>query len=234
MKARDVQVMLRKMRKKEKAALLQRFFKTGPGEYAEGDIFLGVMVPGIRAVVTRCSGLPLKETERLLCSKYHEERFAALLILVARFTKGDAALRRKIYDIYTGNTRYINNWDLIDLTAGHIVGAYLDGRGKEPLTNYAASPVLWERRIAIIATSYYIRGGRLGETFRISRLLLNDREDLIHKAVGWMLREAGKRDMNAEERFLKRHYRRMPRTMLRYAIERFPEERRRAYLDGKV
>ncbi|MFA5098487.1 MAG: DNA alkylation repair protein [Candidatus Margulisiibacteriota bacterium] len=219
----------------KRAAVLQRFFKTGPGEYAEGDRFLGVTLPVMRSTVKSYLPLPLSQAKRLLCSKYHEERMAALLILVSQFKKGDPALKKKIFRLYTSSTKYINNWDLIDLTAPHIVGAYLENRSKELLYKFARSKDLWKKRISILATFAYIYKGEAKETLKISRILLNDEHDLIHKAVGWMLREVGKRcSQRTEEGFLKKYYKKMPRTMLRYAIERFPEKLRQKYLKGLI
>jgi 3-methyladenine DNA glycosylase AlkD len=214
------------------APALQRFFKTGPGEYAEGDRFIGVRVPEMRAVCRSCRGASIRAISPLLRSPVHEERLLALLLLVDAFTDGGEAQQRQIYDLYLSHTRFINNWDLVDLSAAPIVGAWLRDRSHAPLTRLARSTSIWERRIAIIATFAYIKRGELDETFRIADLLLTDSHDLIHKAVGWMLREAGKRDGAAERAFLKDRYRRMPRTMLRYAIERFPEAERQRYLKG--
>jgi len=219
---------------KDKARILQGFFKTGPGEYGEGDIFIGVTVPNTRAVAKKYIDLDLKEVVQLLKSKIHEERLAALLILVAKFAKSPERDQDKIYKVYLSNTKYINNWDLVDLTAHHIVGSFLMDKDKQPLHVLARSKSLWERRIAMIATFHYIRNNAFDDTLSIAKILLNDGEDLIHKAVGWMLREIGKRDLAVEEKFLKQHYLKMPRTMLRYAIERFPESKRQAYLKGKA
>ncbi|HEY7500373.1 MAG TPA: DNA alkylation repair protein [Vicinamibacterales bacterium] len=216
------------------AANLQRFFKTGPGEYGEGDRFIGVKVPGLRAVCRECRGLPLSQVRTMLRSPVHEERALALMILVDAFPRADAAEQRKIYDFYLEHTKYINNWDLVDLSAGQIVGGWLRGKSKAPLTKLARSKSLWERRIAIIATFDGIRIGEYDETFRIADLLLRDSHDLIHKAVGWLLREVGKRDGAAERRFLRTRYKTMPRTMLRYAIEKFPEAERKKYLRGEI
>jgi 3-methyladenine DNA glycosylase AlkD len=216
------------------AAILQRFFKTGPGEYGEGDRFIGVKVPGLRAVCRECRGLPLSQVRTMLRSPVHEERALALMILVDAFPRADAAEQRKIYDFYLEHTKYINNWDLVDLSAGQIVGGWLRGKSKAPLTKLARSKSLWERRIAIIATFDGIRIGEYDETFRIADLLLRDSHDLIHKAVGWLLREVGKRDGAAERRFLRTRYKTMPRTMLRYAIEKFPEAERKKYLRGEI
>ena len=218
----------------DSVAILQRFFKTGPGEYAEGDRFIGVKLPGLRAVCRECRGLSLDDACRLLRSPIHEERTLALLIMVDAFVRGDEELRRTIYDRYLAHTTYINNWDLVDGSAAQIVGGWLRGRSKAPLTRLARSKSLWERRIAMIATFDGIRRGEFDDAFRIADLLLDDEHDLIHKAVGWMLREVGKRDGAAARRFLRTRYKKMPRTMLRYAIERFPEAERQRYLRGGV
>ena len=212
----------------------RRFFKTGPGEYGEGDLFRGIRVPVLRALAKEYRSIPLRETGRLLRSAFHEDRLLALLLLVRLYSRGDEALRERIYRLYLKNTRFINNWDLVDSSAEHIVGAHLWERPRAPLGRLAKSGDLWERRVAVMATFHFIKRGEFRETLDLARALLSDQEDLIHKAVGWMLREVGKRDPEAEERFLKETYRRMPRTMLRYAIEKFPEERRRQYLNGEV
>jgi 3-methyladenine DNA glycosylase AlkD len=219
----------------EKARILQRFFKTGPGEYGEGDRFVGVVVPKIRIMAKRYRAANRGVVSALLASPFHEERLLALLILVLQFQEGDEPARDTIYRFYLAQSRHINNWDLVDLTAEHIVGAYLLGKDQAPLLTLSGSPCLWERRIAIVATFHFIKKGLPGPTLRIAERLLGDGHDLIHKAVGWMLREVGKRcGDDVEETFLRKHYRRMPRTMLRYAIERFPEDKRKAYLKGLV
>lgn len=210
--------------------ILQRFFRTGKGEYAEGDRFIGVTVPQIRAICRECRGTSLSESGRLLQSAVHEDRLTALLLLVDAFTRGDDERKREIYDFYLASTHRVNNWDLVDSSAPQIVGAWLRDRSKAPLTRLARSAMLWERRIAIVATQDFIRQRQLDETFRIADLLIEDRHDLIHKATGWMLREAGKRDEAALRSYLDDRHARMPRTMLRYAIERLPERERLAYL----
>jgi 3-methyladenine DNA glycosylase AlkD len=230
----EVRADVRKCASRKNAAIAQRFFKTGPGEYAEGDVFLGLRAAQMRGVAKTHRDLNSKDLKKLLHSKYHEDRAVALLIMTEQFARGDVTDREKLYEMYIGNTKYVNNWDLVDLSAGRIVGAYLADKGKQPLTKLAKSPSLWERRIAIIATSWFIQLNEFDETLRIARMLLHDDHDLIHKAVGWMLREVGKRDVAVEEGFLKRHYRNMPRTMLRYAIERFPEGKRQKYLKGRI
>lgn len=234
MDAAEIQEKLAALGDRRIASSSLRFFKTGPGEYGEGDIFRGIRVPVLRRLASEYQTLTLPEAERLLRSPFHEDRLLALLILVRLYARSDAAVREKIYRLYLKNARYINNWDLVDSSAEHIVGAFLWDKGRRPLYQLAKSGDLWERRIAIMATFHFIKRGEYGETFSIALKLLSDREDLIHKAVGWMLREAGKRAPEAEEQFLKKNYRRMPRVMLRYAIEKFPEEKRRMYLKGEV
>ncbi len=214
----------------EDALFLQRFFKTGPGEYAEGDIFIGVRVPMTRKIARQFKDLPLDLTVKLLRSSVHEERLLALVILTERMKKKESeADKKEIYKLYLSHTEWINNWDLVDVTAEHVVGRYLYDKPRQPLYNLAASKDLWERRISIISTFYFIRKGDFEDTLRLAELHLEDSHDLMHKAVGWMLREVGKRDQPTEEDFLRKHYRVMPRTMLRYAIERFPEELRQGY-----
>jgi len=214
-----------------KARFLAGFFKTGLGQYAEGDRFWGVTVPQVRALAREHAGLSLAATARVLRSPMHEERLLALLILIRKFEEGDAGEREKIYKLYLANTRYINNWDLVDLSAPQIVGGFLLDKPTDTLRKLARSSSLWERRIAIIATFAFIKQGDSRQALAIAAILLTDKHDLIHKAVGWMLREVGKRCSQAEEEaFLRKHYNRMPRTMLRYAIERFPEPLRQKYL----
>jgi 3-methyladenine DNA glycosylase AlkD len=234
MSVQEIRARLRKLGDKERAKNSQWFFKTGPGEYGEGDRFLGIKVPELRKLAKEYQAIPLTETTQLLQSPIHEERLLALLILVRAFANGDERFKETIYHLYLDNTQYINNWDLVDLSAVYIVGAFLMEKSKKPLYALAKSNSLWERRIAIIATFYFIKDGELTESMKIARMLLSDKEDLIHKAVGWMLREVGKRHLATEERFLKEHYKKMPRTMLRYAIEKFPEPKRQRYLKGKI
>ena len=233
--------MLKKVRKelkrladKNDAEFLQRFFKTGPGEYGEGDVFLGIRVPVVRKLAQTYRDLPEDDVLSLLRSAFHEERALALFILCLRFESGDEDVRGRVYRLYLDNTRWINNWDLVDTTAPKIVGPYLEHRSRKPLRGLARSKSLWERRIAVISTFYFIRNGDVGESLKIATMLVNDNEDLMHKAVGWTLREVGKKDLAAEETFLRTHYKTMPRTMLRYAIERFPENKRQRYLKGRV
>ena len=230
----SVVAALERLASPEDALFLQRFFKTGPGEYGEGDRFLGIRLPVLRQLAREHAGLALKPTLDLLHSPYHEARTLALIILVNAYRRAGADQRAAIYDAYLANTRYVNNWDLVDASAPGIVGRHLQEGGRAELRRLARSRSVWERRIAIVATFHYIRQNDFADTFRVARLLLQDQHDLIHKAVGWMLREVGKRDQPAEEKFLARHYRNMPRTMLRYAIERFPEERRLQYLHGSA
>jgi len=217
-----------------KAKLLQGFFKTGKGEYAEGDVFIGVMVPQTREVAMKFSDIPLGDVEDLLHSRIHEERLCALLLLVHNFKKGNDSVRKEIYDFYLKNTKWINNWDLVDLSCHRIVGYYIKDRDRSILYKLAKSDNLWEKRISIISTAWFIGQGDFEDTLKISEILLNDKHDLIHKAVGWMLREVGKKDKKTEVRFLRKHYKKMPRTMLRYAIERFPEDERKKYLAGEI
>lgn len=230
--AQAAQRRLRSLGCPQQAAILSRFFKTGPGQYGEGDRFIGVKVPVTRKVAREFKSLPLSEVECLLHSEIHEERLLALVILVGQFEQGDDAARKTIYRFYLANTKHINNWDLVDLSAPQIVGGYLEHRSRKPLDGLAKSASLWERRISILATHWFIRHGDFADTLKIAEKLLPDKEDLIHKAVGWMLREVGKRDVATLEEFLGQHCRAMPRTMLRYAIERFPDDKRRAYLTG--
>ena len=226
---------LKKISNKEDAKILQRFFKTNKGEYGEGDIFIGVRVPQQRELVKKYWEMNLKEVESLLKTNIHEYRLVALLILVKKFEGADEKLRKKIFNLYLKNTKYINNWDLVDLTAPNIVGTYLLDKSRDILYRLAKSKNLWERRIAILATYTFIKQGEYQDTLKISEILLKDKHDLIHKAVGWMLRELGKRvDQAIEEKFLKKYYKSMPRTMLRYAIERFSEKKRKKYLIGKI
>ncbi len=234
MTAQIIRTKLQKLANKDKAKILQVFFKTGPGEYGEGDIFLGINVPALRKLSKEHDGIPLNETVQLLKSPVHEERLLALLLLVRAFSKGNEALQKKICDLYLKHARYINNWDLVDLTAPNIVGTYLLDKSRNPLYALAKSNDLWKRRIAILATFSFIRQGDFDDTLKISNTLLTDEHDLIHKAIGWMLREVGKRSLVTEERFLQQHYKKMPRTMLRYAIERFPEAKRKKYLNGAM
>lgn len=224
---------LKKLASSERAISSRSFFKTGKGGYAEGDIFIGVTVPDSRVVAGKYKDLPLFLIKILLSSKIHEERLVALLLLVKRFETGDKKAQKEIFDFYLKHTKYINNWDLVDTSASRIVGAYIFGNKKlmTILVSLAKSKNLWEKRIAVVATLYHISKGSSAEIFRIAEILLGDRHDLIHKAIGWMLREVGKNcSQKEEERFLKKHIKKLPRTTLRYAIERFPEKLRKEYL----
>jgi len=225
---------LQRLADAEVAAGLRRFFKTAPGQYGHGDIFLGIRVPQLRALLPAYQTMELAELARLLASPLHEARLLALLLLVRRFAAATAAAQRDLYHFYFGHIGHINNWDLVDASAPPLVGGYLSGRSRRPLYRLAVSASLWERRIAIVATLHFIRNHDFDDTLRIAEQLLDDREDLLHKACGWMLREVGKRDLAVAEGFILRHGRRMPRTMLRYLLECFPEAARRRHLRETV
>ncbi|MBU0958426.1 MAG: DNA alkylation repair protein [Nanoarchaeota archaeon] len=217
----------------KQAALLQRFFKTGKGQYGEGDIFLGIKVPKQREIAKKYTGLNLVKIQELLNSKIHEHRLVGLLILVDKFKKSDERERGNIFNFYLKNTKNINNWDLVDLTSHKIVGEFLKDKKRDKLYELAQSKNLWEKRISVISCFAYIKNDDFKDALRISEILVKDKHDLIHKAVGWILREIGKKNREVEENFLKKHYKKMPRTMLRYAIERFEEDLRKKYLKGK-
>jgi len=229
-----IQNELRQLGSREIAVHSLRFFKTGRGQYGEGDIFLGIRVPVLRRLAEKYDGIKIDQALLLLRSEYHEERLLALFLLVNRFKKTSKQEKKAIFDLYLKNTRYINNWDLVDCSAEHIVGAFLRERDRGVLYDLARAASLWERRIAIMATFHFIKRNEFVDTMNIAEILLADRQDLIHKAAGWMLREVGKRDLSVEEDFLKKHYQKMPRTMLRYAIEKFPETIRKNYLHGRI
>jgi len=231
---KEVKAHMQELSNPEIAEHSLRFFKTGPGEYGEGDIFLGIRVPVTREVARKFRELPLGRVLKLVKSKYHEERQLALFMLVALFKKGDDKEKKNIYEAYLDHTDTINNWDLVDCSAHQIVGGYLFERDRRPLYKLAKSKNIWERRISIIATYHFIKRDDFEDILKLSEILLPDEEDLIHKAVGWMLREVGKLDLEIEEKFLRKHYKKMPRTMLRYAIEKFAEKKRKGYLHGKV
>jgi 3-methyladenine DNA glycosylase AlkD len=216
------------------AVNLQRFFKTGKGQYGEGDRFLGVRVPVLRRLARSYRDLRASDAITLLESRWHEERLLGLMLLVSLYQHGAATERQAIFDLYLAHTRHINNWDLVDASAGHIVGQHVDPGDMSVLERLARSPDLWERRIAILATFHWIKRGEFAPALRIADILVDDRHDLIHKAVGWMLREIGKRDREAELAFLRDHYATMPRTALRYAIEHLPERQRRRCLNGTL
>lgn len=221
---------IQQLKTPKKAKILARFFKTGKGEYGEGDIFLGITVPQQRQIAKKYSNLTLEELQKLLNTKIHEYRLVALLILMIRYKKSDEEDKKTIFQFYLSNTKNINNWDLVDLSAPNIVGDYLLNEDRKILYQLAKSKNLWERRIAIMTTYTFIKNNDFNDTFKIAEILLQDKHDLIHKAVGWMLREVGKRNQKILEKFLDKHSRRMPRTMLRYAVERFDEEKRKFYL----
>lgn len=222
-----------------RAKASQKYFKTGKGEYAEGDIFIGLTVPQCRKIAKDFSNITLPKLQKLLHSKMHEERLIALLILVYKY-EHDSENKESVFNFYIKSSKQINNWDLVDLSAPKIFGRHILNNKKKNfsleklLFEYANSENLWEKRIAIVSTLYFITNKRFNETLKICEILMSDKHDLIHKACGWMLREIGKRDIKTLENFLKKHYKVMPRTMLRYAIERFPENKRQAYLKGKI
>jgi len=232
--AQEIKEKLKSLGSEEQAEVSRWFFKTGPGEYGEGDVFIGIKVPVLRKLAKGLADIPLEEAATLLDSEIHEARLLALLILVRMFERGDDKVRQQIYNLYLNCMSSVNNWDLVDSSAPYIIGPYLAARSKAPLCRLAKSKSLWERRIAIMATFHFIKSNEFSETLKIAEKLLSDPEDLIHKSVGWMLREIGKRHMQTEENFLKKYYQKMPRTMLRYAIEKFPEPKRQAYLKGTV
>ena len=234
MNLNELKKTIRANANKDHAKAMQWFFKTGKGEYGEGDKFVGIKVPVQRKIAKQFVELNLEDLQTLLNSKIHEERLISLLILVDKYYKADEKVKDKIYQFYKKNSRKINNWDLVDLSAPKIMGIHLLNRGKQILYKYAHSNNLWEKRISIIATYSFIKIRDFKTTLEISDILLNDDHDLIHKAVGWMLREVGKQDMNTLEKFLKPRYNKMPRTMLRYSIEKFPEKKRIKYLKGKI
>jgi 3-methyladenine DNA glycosylase AlkD len=230
MTAEDAKQKLKSLASPELAKSSARFFKTGPGQYGEGDIFIGVKVPVLRTLARDLQEVPLGEVKILLQSPIHEERLLALLILMLVVTKATPEQKKAIHDLYLSNTKYINNWDLVDSSAPALIGAYLLDKSRKPLVVLAKSASLWERRIAIVSTQHFIRNEQFDDTLKISRILLADKEDLIHKATGWMLREVGKKHEPTLLSFLEQHGAVMPRTMLRYAIERFSPEKRRLIL----
>ncbi len=234
MKASDIKKELQSIANPEKALLLQGFFKTGEGEYGEGDLFMGITVPQQRTVAKTFKELPLSEIESLLHEPYHECRLTALIILVNRFKKTKQEEERKdIVSLYLKNTTYINNWDLVDLSAGYILGEYLLDKERTLIYRLAESQSLWEQRIAVLTTSIFIRNDDFADMLLLAEKLLNHKHDLMHKAIGWMLREVGKRNKTILVDFLIQYSTQMPRTMLRYAIEKFPEEERQYFLKRK-
>lgn len=233
MNAKDAKQTLKSLASPDVAKSSMRFFRTGPGQYGEGDTFIGIKVPTLRKVSREFRSLPLQEIALLLNSPIHEERHLALMILVLQVAKCDDAYRRAVYDFYLQNSKFINNWDLVDCSAPQIVGGYLLDNPRKPLLQLTRSKSLWERRIAIVSTQHFIRNDDFADTLTISEKFLNDKEDLIHKASGWMLREVGQKAQTVLAAFLDQHAAAMPRTMLRYAIEKFPPAQRRGYLDRK-
>ena len=232
MKAREE---IRALANKEIAQHSLRFFKTDKGEYGHGDLFLGVRAPKIRLIAKKHIDISITDMKTLIQSKYHEERFLGLIILVNKYAKTkDKKNRNQLYKIYVSSFKYINNWDLVDVTCPHVTGKHLMDKDRTILYKWAKSEDLWTKRIAMVSTFSFIRKNDLEDTFKIAEILLHDEHDLIHKAVGWMLREAGKRDIKKEETFLKKYYKTMPRTMLRYSIEKFPESKRQKYLKGTI
>ncbi len=223
---------LQKLKNPEKAKVYLRFFKTGKGEYGEGDTFLGVTVPEQRKIAKKYINLSFEELQELLSSNIHEYRSGSLFILIDKYRKSDETRKKEIFDFYLKNTTNINNWDLVDISAPHIIGDYLLNKNRKILYKLANSKNLWEKRISIISTFAFIRNNEFEDTLNISKILLNDNHDLIHKAVGWMLREVGKKDQKIEENFLEKYHKTMPRTMLRYSIEKFDENKRKYYLNG--
>ena len=226
----QVKTELEKLSDPEHAMKLQGFFKTGEGEYGEGDFFLGVRVPDQRRIAKKYRSMPLTDVIELLQSGIHEHRLTALFILTEQFNKGDEEARQRIVDLYLNNTAYVNNWDLVDSSAHKILGVWLVDKPREMLYELSGSKSLWERRISIISTFAFIDRGDLVDALALAEALINDEHDLIHKASGWVLREVGKKDQSVLEEFLLEHYKKMPRTMLRYAIERLPEERRNIFM----
>ena len=232
MKSSDIKNDLQRVADKKKAIILVRFFKTGKGDYGEGDIFLGVVVPQQRKIAAKFAELPFKEIKELLKSKIHEERLTGLIILVNQYKKSlkDEVLREQIFRFYVKNIFTVNNWDLVDLSCRDIIGEHLINKSRKILYQFAKSRNMWKRRIAIVSTWAFIRKNDFNDTLRLAETLFNDKRDLIHKAVGWMLREVGKKDERVLRQFLDKNASKMPRVMLRYSIERLPENKRRKYL----
>lgn len=224
---------LRKFASKERAEISIRFFKTGKGEYAEKDKFIGLTVPKLRELALKYKNLDLADLEKLLKSPIHEDRYAVLEILVARCEESNETGKNKIVKLYLRNTEYINNWDLVDTSAEYVIGRYSEKTGFGLLQKLAGSKNLWEKRMAIVSTFYFIKKNNFAPTLKITEFLMKDNHDLIHKACGWMIREVGKKNLAIEKKFLEKHIKKMPRTMLRYAIERFPEPERKRFLKIK-
>jgi 3-methyladenine DNA glycosylase AlkD len=231
---RSLQKEIRAMGTAARAKVSLTFFRTGPGEYGEGDRFLGLTVPQVRALARKHRDLPLSDIEELLHSKWHEERLLALAMLTAAHERGSDREKRAIRKLYLANTEFVNNWDLVDCSAGQIVGYHLDADGTKLVERLAKSKSLWERRIAMIATFFGIKRGAVAPALMIAERLLDDEHDLIHKAVGWMLREVGKKDGASLRGFLDKHAATMPRTALRYAIERFAADERKLYMGKRT
>lgn len=226
----NLNTALKKAADKKTAIQTQKFFKTGKGEYGEGDIFIGITVPECRELAKKYEHLSLLQIKKHLQSKIHEERQVALMILSAQYKKANKKQKEKIFKYYLKNKEHINNWDLVDGSAWEIVGAHLLDKDKDILHVLATSRRLWDRRIAIVSTMHFIRNNHFDTTLQLAEEFMNDKEDLMHKATGWLLREVGKKDQKRLEIFLDRHHKTMPRTMLRYAIERLAPEKKKHYM----
>ncbi|MBN1620764.1 DNA alkylation repair protein [candidate division WOR-3 bacterium] len=231
---REITLALKKEADPEKASVLQRFFKTGKGEYGEGDVFYGIAVPVLRELSIKFKDTKFTILEKMLDSEIHEERMLALFVLVRKFEKGNENEKKAVFKTYFKKKKRVNNWDLVDLSAPKIVGAYLEDKDRSVLYKLVASKNLWEKRIAVISTFTFIKRGDFKDALNLSEILLCDKHDLIHKATGWMLREVGKRDSGALENFLDKHCRKMPRTMLRYSVERLQKRKREKYMKGTL
>ncbi len=234
MTLKEIHLEMQQKGSPEIASHSQRFFKTGPDQYGEGDKFLGIRVPVVRQVAKKGKNLSLSQVTQLLHSPWHEERLLAVIILAHQYSRGKVDQKKAIFDLYLENSQWVNNWDLVDSSAHLIVGPWLQDKPRKILRKLARSTSLWERRIAMMATYHFIRQNDFADTLDLALVLLNDQHDLIHKITGWMLREIGKRDQSVEEEFLQQYYKQMPRTMLRYAIEKFDEDLRQRYLNGGI